>query len=89
MLAVIFKKVEAPVYFEGERFTYKASLNNNEVKKIEKSLYRLYTSVPLLSDGLWGFNDIDVVSTDSVVDNLIRYFSQTIVNGYFWQNGKN
>ena len=73
VLAVIFKKVEAPVYFEGKHFTYKASLNNNEVKKIEKTLNRLYTSVPLLSDGLWGFNDIDVVSTDSVVDNLFRY----------------
>lgn len=70
VLAVVFKNVKAYAELDGKRFLHEGTLNDDDVKHMEKVLKNLYTSVPLLSEGIWGFNSIDVVSTDTVVNSL-------------------
>lgn len=71
VLAVVFKNVNAKAELDGKKFTHKGSLKDSDVKYMEKVLNNLYTSVPLLSDDIWGFSSIDVVSTDAVVNELL------------------
>lgn len=71
VLAVVFKNVKAYAELDGKRFLHEGTLNDDDVKHMEKVLKNLYTSVPLLSEGIWGFNSIDVVSTDAVVNELL------------------
>lgn len=71
VLAVVFKNVNAKAELNGKKFTHKGSLKDSDVKYMEKVLNNLYTSVPLLSDDIWGFSSIDVVSTNAVVNELL------------------
>lgn len=82
VLAVVFKNVKAPVEMNGKKYTYEGHLNDDDVKTATKVLDNLYTSVPMLSEDLWGFNCIDVVSTDAVVDELVTYKYEGATHGY-------
>ncbi len=78
VLTVVFKNVKAPVEMDGKKFTYTDTLNDDDVKFLTDTLNRLYTSVPLLSGNKWGFNSIDVVSSNAVINELKKYGE----NGY-------
>lgn len=70
VLAVVFKNVKAYAELDGKRFLHEGTLNDDDVKHVEKVMNGLYTSTPLLSEDIWGFSSIDVVSTDAVVNEL-------------------
>lgn len=74
VLAVIFTSVKAPIEKNGQQVTFRGALNTADVKYLTAAFEDMYTSVPILSEGRWGINSIDIYTEKSPVTEL-RYDS--------------
>ena len=70
VLAVIFTSVKAPIEKNGKQVTFRRSLNTADVKYLTAAFEDMYTSVPILSEGRWGINSIDIYTEKSPVTEL-------------------
>lgn len=82
-LVVVFKNIAAPVETGGRKYTYKDSLNDNDVKYMGKIIRQMYTSIPRLSDERWKISAVDVYGVDTPITNLETYGKKSYCIDYY------
>lgn len=70
LLVLIYKNVKAPVEMNGKHYTYQNSYSSKDIKNIRNAMEKAYSSVATLSDGLWGINSMDFVTSKSTLTKL-------------------
>lgn len=72
VMVVCLENINASVMQDGKKQQFKGTLNHEDALYLKKLTENIYTDVPLLSDGRWGFDAIDLYEVKTPITKLAK-----------------
>ena len=72
VLVLVLKNIDTPILKDGEEVQFRSTLTDNDVRYVADSFEYLKETIPEMTGGLWGINDIDVYGVDEALTKQLE-----------------